>query len=269
MRKLLTLTAAAALAAAFGFAAGPASAQTQKNCQNTGSGDGCIIIKGAELQSDHALFSFTDGDTAIYCGVFLDKFVEPWTLHVAASAPSSGGNVKITFNDGDSIEFAVAGGSSFSTVQGLGGVPGVTGGVAGTPPGVDDVVIDAGTIAGQVRELFPDGVDGVLELVGSVAAVADSIEAIRDGGRICHVGLLANEWGKAMPEMPRGITYEFGDSDTLNAEGWTPIWEKIVAGVETGHYRPNIFKVFAFEDVVEAHRMMEESRAAGKLVVVT
>ncbi len=30
MRKLLTLTAAAAFAVAFGFAAGPASAQTQK-----------------------------------------------------------------------------------------------------------------------------------------------------------------------------------------------------------------------------------------------
>ncbi len=135
--------------------------------------------------------------------------------------------------------------------------------------GVDDVVIDSGTIASQVRGLVPDGVDGVLELVGSVAAVADSIEAIRDGGRICHVGILANEWGKTMPEMPRGITYEFGDSDTVNADEWTPIWEKIVAGVEAGYYRPNIFKVFAFEDVVEAHRMMEESRAAGKLVVIT
>jgi NADPH:quinone reductase-like Zn-dependent oxidoreductase len=97
----------------------------------------------------------------------------------------------------------------------------------------------------------------------------DSIETVRDGGRICHTGLLANEWGKAMPEMPRDITYEFGDSQRLNADRWTTVWKKIVARVEAGHYRPNIFNVFAFEDVIEAHRMMEESRAAGKLVVVT
>ncbi len=72
-----------------------------------------------------------------------------------------------------------------------------------------------------------------------------------------------------MPEMPRGITYEFGYSDSLSADRWTPIWQKIVAGVEAGYYRPHIFEVFAFEDVVKAHRMMEESRATGKLVVVT
>ncbi len=141
--------------------------------------------------------------------------------------------------------------------------------VALVEAGVDDVVIDSGTIARQVRELVPGGVDGVTELVGSVDSVKDSVEAIRAGGRICHIGLLANEWGKTMPEMPRGITYEFGYSDTLTADRWTPIWQKIVAGVEAGYYRPNIFEVFAFEDVVKAHRMMEESRATGKLVVVT
>ncbi len=135
--------------------------------------------------------------------------------------------------------------------------------------GVDEIVIDDGKIAGRVLELVPSGVDGVLELVGSVASVKDSIEATRDGGRICHTGILANEWGKSMGEMPRGIHYEFGSSDTVNAGEWTTIWEKIVAGVEAGYYQPNVFKVFEFEDVIEAHRVMEESRAAGKLVVVT
>ncbi len=140
MRKLLTLTAAAAFVAAFGFAAGPASAQTQKNCSVDGDNTiGCIITKGAKLQSDHALFSSAAGDSAIYCGVELDLFVEPWTLHVTASAPSSGGTVKITFNDGDSIEFAVAGGSSFSTTQAFGGVGGVTGGSV-SDFGSDDLV---------------------------------------------------------------------------------------------------------------------------------
>ncbi len=94
MRKLLTLTAAAALVAAFGLAAGPASAQTQKNCSVDGDNTiGCIITKGAKLQSDHALFG--SGDTAIYCGVKLDLFVEPWTLHVSASARIDMGRIKM------------------------------------------------------------------------------------------------------------------------------------------------------------------------------
>ncbi len=80
MRKLLTLTAAAAFVAAFGFAAGPASAQKIQNCDNSGTGAfGCNIIKGPELQSDHALFG-APPDTAIYCGVKLDNFVLRCTL---------------------------------------------------------------------------------------------------------------------------------------------------------------------------------------------
>ena len=179
MRKLLTLTAAAALVAAFGFAAGPASAQKQ-----TCSGGGCdqSIVKGSvKGQSDHALFSSAAGDTAIYCGVELDLFVEPWTLHVAASAPSSNGKVKITFNDGDSIEFAVASGSSFSTVQALGGVPGVTGGVAGTPPGVDDLVKVSGSggvtlmmVSAEVHIKATDPFDEAADTVNSSAAEPDN-----------------------------------------------------------------------------------------------
>ena len=36
-----------------------------------------------------------------------------------------------------------------------------------------------------------------------------------------------------------------------------------------GHYAPHIFRAFAFEEVREAHQMMEDSAAAGKLVVLT
>ena len=85
-------------------------------------------------------------------------------------------------------------------------------------------------------------VDGVLELVGSVASVKDSVEATRDGGRICHTGILANEWGKSMGEMPRGIHYEFGRSETVNASEWTPIWEKIVAASKQGITGPTCSK---------------------------
>jgi NADPH:quinone reductase-like Zn-dependent oxidoreductase len=43
--------------------------------------------------------------------------------------------------------------------------------------------------------------------------------------------------------------------------------QQIVAKVETGHYSAIPSWVFSFEEVAEAHRVMERSEANGKLVV--
>jgi NADPH:quinone reductase-like Zn-dependent oxidoreductase len=37
--------------------------------------------------------------------------------------------------------------------------------------------------------------------------------------------------------------------------------------VEAGIYRPNLDRVFALEDIVAAHRYMENDQATGKIVV--
>ena len=92
----------------------------------------------AEGQADFALAG--GGGEAIYCGVNLDAKGEPWTFHLTATAPSSDGSVRITFNDSDFIEFEVPAGSSFSTTQSFGGVPGITDGAVNEGPGVDNVV---------------------------------------------------------------------------------------------------------------------------------
>ena len=42
----------------------------------------------------------------------------------------------------------------------------------------------------------------------------------------------------------------------------------MVDRVEAGRYRLNLDRVFPFDAIIEAHRIMEESRAQGKLVVV-
>ena len=41
----------------------------------------------------------------------------------------------------------------------------------------------------------------------------------------------------------------------------------IVDGVAAGRYRPNVERVFRFDEIVAAHRFMEENRGSGKLVV--
>ena len=54
----------------------------------------------------------------------------------------------------------------------------------------------------------------------------------------------------------------------LDCEQETPLTE-LAAQVEAGKLKVRIGKVFQLEQIVEAHRTMEENRAGGKIVVLT
>lgn len=41
----------------------------------------------------------------------------------------------------------------------------------------------------------------------------------------------------------------------------------VIEGIEAGHFRPIIARIFPFEQIVEAHRYMQSNRQAGKIVV--
>ena len=59
--------------------------------------------------------------------------------------------------------------------------------------GVDQVFIDTGAIASQVREVYPDGVDKVLELVGE-GTLADPLRCAKQRGIVCMTGMVGNKW---------------------------------------------------------------------------
>src|SRR6202011_1284797 len=59
--------------------------------------------------------------------------------------------------------------------------------------GADHVIIDDGQVAAKLREVLPEGVDGLLELVGPVAGL-DSLQALAGGGRACIAGFLEDVW---------------------------------------------------------------------------
>ncbi len=84
------------------------------------------------IQSDHGLISFATGDTAGFCGsktaisgTGANATMLPWILNVAASGGASGGTLRLTFNDGDSVDYPIAAGTSFSAQFSFGGVIGV------------------------------------------------------------------------------------------------------------------------------------------------
>lgn len=137
-----------------------------------------------------------------------------------------------------------------------------------TGNGADHVIIDDGAISGRVRELFPGGAERVLELVGT-GTLLDSLQATRPGGIVCMTGMLGGEWTLSdfspMAAIPTGVrltTYSGGSSDVTAAE-----LQDYVNAVEAGKIEVKIARVFPFEEIVEAHRFMEESVRAGKIVV--
>ena len=109
--------------------------------------------------------------------------------------------------------------------------------------GAASVLIDDGALADQVVRLNLR-VDGVFDLVGN-SAPRDSPRIARPGGRVCQLGFL----GGLEPVA------EFN-----------PLQEMITKA-ESGRYRAKPVKVFGFEEIVEAHRAMEQGLAAGKMVV--
>ena len=139
--------------------------------------------------------------------------------------------------------------------------------------GADHVLIDTGEIGGQVRELAPGGVDRMLDLVGN-SVLRDSLRAVATRGRLCQAGFLGGlgPIENFLPafEMPSGVQFSFFGSFEIGGEAY-PIsavpFQEIVAKAQAGVYRAKPARVFGFEEIPEAHKVMEASQAAGKLVV--
>ena len=139
--------------------------------------------------------------------------------------------------------------------------------------GAESVAIDKGSIAEQVRGLVPGGVDRVLDLVGN-GVLRDSLQAVRPRGLVCQAGFLGGLGPVAdfLPafDLPSGVQFSFFGSFEIGSPAY-PIsaipFQQIVTKAETGVYQAKPARVFAFEEISEAHRLMEASQAGGKLVV--
>ena len=136
--------------------------------------------------------------------------------------------------------------------------------------GADQVFIDTGSIAAQVREVFPGGVDKVLELVGT-STLMDSLRCAKPHGVVCMTGMVGNKWSiddfSPMDDIPTAVnltTYSGGADDFM----LTPL-DKLAEQIAAGALHVQIGKVFHLDQIVEAHRCMEENQAGGKIVVVT
>jgi len=136
--------------------------------------------------------------------------------------------------------------------------------------GTDQVFIDTGAIAEQVKEVFSGGVDKVLELIGTTT-LSDSLRCVKQRGIVCMTGMVGNKWSfddfSPMEVIPTSVcltTYDGGPEDFM----LTPL-DELIEQVAAGTLQVQVGKVFKLDDIVEAHRCMEENKAGGKIVVLT
>src|SRR5205814_282948 len=132
------------------------------------------------------------------------------------------------------------------------------------------LVDDGGSLAASVHEIWPGGPDYVLDLIGASTA-ADSLRLVRRGGTVCVAGSLS---GWVLPDfepiamIPSGTRLTAFHSDNLKGSAGTTMLQRVVREVEADVYRPNVDRIFGLDDIVAAHRYMENNQAAGKLVMM-
>ena len=127
----------------------------------------------------------------------------------------------------------------------------------------------------ELSERLPEKktIDAVLNLVGN-SVLLDSMAIVRRGGRVCLAGFLGGLASisdfNPLLQMPSGVHFSFFGSFHYGTPGFplsdVPM-QTIANDVESGRYKAKPSKVFRFEEIAEAHKLMEESRAVGKLVV--
>ena len=115
--------------------------------------------------------------------------------------------------------------------------------------------------------------DAILELIGN-STVLESLTLVRRGGRLCLAGWLGGlapiEFNPLL-QMASGVHFNFFGSFVFGKPGFplsdVPIHE-IVQMVADGKIQAKPSKVFKFDEISDAHRVMEANQANGKMVVL-
>lgn len=136
--------------------------------------------------------------------------------------------------------------------------------------GADRFFVDDGAIAATVKREWDGGADKVLELVGATT-LKDSLHCTREPALVCMTGMVGSKWSigdfspmEAIPTAVGLTTYDGGVKD-FAAMPMQDLTDEVAAG----RLHVQVGRLFRLDDIVEAHRAMEENRGGGKIVVLT
>ena len=134
-------------------------------------------------------------------------------------------------------------------------------------------LVESADLSTEVRKRVPGGVDGVVDIVGTTTLL-DSLKMVRYRGRVAMAGFLGGGGPLTVDpliQMPSGVQFSFFASAFVFGGPDLPLsqipFADFVARADRGVYRSAPAHVFAFDQIVDAHRLMESGTARGKIVV--
>ena len=133
--------------------------------------------------------------------------------------------------------------------------------------GAKQALLEAPHLSRRVRELHPNGIDAVLELVGNTT-LFDSFAMVRRHGRVCEAGFLGGlgpiESFNPLLQMPSGVHFSFFGSFMFGSPEF-PLsdipFQKIFERVADGTYQANLARTFRFEEIQDSAKRMSLARA--------
>lgn len=135
--------------------------------------------------------------------------------------------------------------------------------------GAHYVLREDGQLKQQVQVIFPEGVDKVLELVGALT-LKDSLQCLKPGGIACMTGMLSENWSVsdfAPMDFISAATYlTTYDSGQLRSS--QEAFQSFIQAVEADQVNLSVSRTFRLDEIVEAHQLMENNQADGKIVVM-
>jgi NADPH:quinone reductase-like Zn-dependent oxidoreductase len=138
--------------------------------------------------------------------------------------------------------------------------------------GVSRVELEGPDLSKRIAE--SKQLDAVLDLVGN-SVILDSLAMLRRGGKACLAGWLGglepiHDFNPLL-QMSSGVYLTFFGSFVFGTPGFpvsdVPL-QAIAQDVAAGRLDVKPTRVFRFEEIREAHRVMEANEANGKMVVV-
>ncbi|MDD3337237.1 MAG: zinc-binding dehydrogenase [Lachnospiraceae bacterium] len=121
----------------------------------------------------------------------------------------------------------------------------------------------------EIRTICPDGVDFVLDAVGMLPLINQSMEYVRDGGKMCCYGIspktsMELDWSKA----PYNWQLQFQQFPSKIEEGEAT--QQVISWIRAGiiDLKDYISDYFEFDHVLEAFDLLAERKISKKGIVV-
>ena len=112
---------------------------------------GSWTVAGAAQRSDFALLNMPGGDTSVQCGARRGNGPGSFVYYVTMTNLGAAGSIHVLYADGDTVDYAIPAGGSFSFSQAAGGTK-----------NVDDLIKVSGTagtsLVGSMSALLDPGV---------------------------------------------------------------------------------------------------------------